>query len=109
MTGNAGHGELRIGEVTLTNPVFKTAAVIPVSIEAIEGHRTFARTIDDSFDRFMHPWKYPDRPRWPEFDLTPRLTAFIAAVRERRQRLRDAWSLLRGEARLYDPYSDEDW
>jgi hypothetical protein len=92
---------LRIGEVTLTNPVYKTAVVIPVSVEAFESGRIVAHAIDDQFDRFLHPWKYPDRPRWPEtFVLAPRLAAFNARMRERRQRVRDAWSVLRGWDRI---------
>ena len=47
----------------------------------------------------------PTKVSWPEFVPLPQVTAAVAWVRERRQRLRDARLLLRGEA---DPDSEDD-
>lgn len=98
-----------VGEATVYSHVTKTAATIPISVEAWEDSRIVASAIGDTFDRWQHPWNYADRIAWPEFVPLPRLAAFGAAVRERRQRLRDAWLLLRGDARLYDPDEDDSW
>lgn len=85
----------------------KTGAVIQVSTEVLHDSVIVAKAVDDSFDRYLHPWKYPDRPVWPEFVPVPQLRALRLAAQEHRDRIRDAWAVLRGRETIYDP--EDEW
>lgn len=111
-----GRGERAIvfeqggNEIVLGGELFKTNSIaIQVSREAMEDARVTQQVVEQMFDRRLRPWLFPDRARWPEFVPLPRLAAFMESARVRRQRIRDAWSVLQGRERIYDPDSDDEW
>lgn len=85
----------------------KNAIAIQVSAEVLGDAIDIQAMMASATDIWLHPWKRPDKIDWPEFVPAPRLAAFTERMVERRQRIRDAWSVLRGRDRIYDP--DEDW
>ncbi|WP_395159055.1 hypothetical protein [Ilumatobacter sp.] len=59
--------------------VYKIAAWIPVSVEALEDGPRFNKAFHDWLRRITHPWEFPDRPAWrhtpalfPRFDRITR-------------------------------------
>ena len=75
----------------IPQPVLKVANYVQFSAEAFDGF------VSNPLDRLWNPWKYPDRPRWPEFVLLPRLERAKATALMVRSRLRNAVAALRGE------------
>jgi hypothetical protein len=88
-------------EVTFTDGV-----TIQVSKEALGDLWDTRRVIDYAYRLWLEPWLAPDRIQWPTFTPLPRLAAAQRTLVEKRQRIRDAWSVLRGWDRLY---SEDDY
>ena len=76
----------------------KVAHWVPTTAEVLAGI-----SLGDLLDSVWHPWKYPDRPSWPEFVLLPRLERARVAVATLRERIDLAVAALRGE------WPDDDW
>lgn len=72
----------------------KYAACVPVSRAILDDATLMGAVLHDAVDRYLRPWKYPDRARWPHFILFPRLARLQAWVRRSRERLSLALSSL---------------
>jgi hypothetical protein len=76
-----------------------------VSREMYEDARGVRDALDTAFDRALNPWKYPDRPKVPTFDLFPRLSKLRRQAIEARSRLVGAVEVLRRGV----PEEGDDW
>lgn len=61
---------------------------------------------DALLDRWLHPWKYPDRPMRLDVELFPRWTAVERRVRAIAQRISDTLNVARHG--LPDTHEDPD-
>lgn len=67
----------------------KVAAWVPVTAETVADVAASRPVVDEVFDRWMHPWKYPDRNPMPEFVLFPTLARIAAWLKARRDHDQD--------------------
>lgn len=49
--------------------VRKVAGYVRVSPEMLADAAPMRDALDEAFDRHFNPWRYPDRNRWPAFQL----------------------------------------
>lgn len=73
-------------------PVVKITAYVPVSRALLADAEHMRGAIDEAFDRLNNPWKYSDRPRWPDtFVLVPWLHRLNTWWANRHAELDDEW------------------
>lgn len=91
-------------EQELVGPV-KYAAWVPMSREVVADQAMFRAALDRGIDRWLRPWRYPDRNPIPRLVPLPLLEAAMQVpVRARavRRRLHDAWLVLTGRESIWE-------
>ena len=59
----------------------KVAGFVPVTAATLADMGAARSFIDEAFDRWANPWKYPDSDPMPAFDLFPILTRMRSWLR----------------------------
>lgn len=76
-------------------PTVTYAAFIQVTRELMADATATRALMDNAIDRYLRPWRHPDRIAWPTFVPLPRLAATQDAYHRLRRRISDAWETLR--------------
>ena len=72
----------------MSDDVRKIAAWVPITAEMAMDAASSRSLVDEMFDHWSNPWKYPDPRPLPAFDLFPlltRATSWAHAVIARRE------------------------
>lgn len=72
----------------MSNPT-KLSAMIPTTREILAGAALGREVIEEAWDRFLRPWRYPDPPALRTVDPLPELTSVAHRWRALRDRLSD--------------------
>jgi hypothetical protein len=81
------------------------SAIVPVSRELLDDGVAFRYSIQVAFDRWQHPWRYPDRNPFPKMDPVPWFTRAQTTFNEARARVVHCVDVLRNGV----PEPAEEW